>query len=314
MEITLERCCEILREMEDIAIICHRNPDGDTLGSGFALYYIFKQLRKRSRVFCHDEIPPQYSYLLLDYQEEDFKPKNVVAVDIADEQLFGENLECFKERADLCIDHHGTNKHYAKETLLRENAAANCETFEEIVNGLAEVKLTKTIANCIYTGISTDTGCFCYSNTTAKTHEIAGRMIQSGCDYAMINRVMFEIKSLSRIALEKEVLNTVEYHFGAKCALIYITNEMMERTGADKGELEGVASIPRKIEGVEVGITLRQRDNGYKISLRTGDEVDASALCQKLGGGGHRYAGGCFVEGSLEGAKKAILKVVEESL
>ena len=124
---------------------------------------------------------------------------------------------------------------------------------------------------------------------------------------------MFELKSLSRIAIEKEVLNTVEYHFKKRCALVYITSDMMERTGALDSELEGVAAMPREIEGVEVGITLRQRDNGFKISLRTGDEVDASVLCGRLGGGGHRCAAGCFVPGDLKTAKAAILEAVKEA-
>ena len=138
-------------------------------------------------------------------------------------------------------------------------------------------------------------------------------MFKAGCDFVMINRAMFEVKSFSRIALEKEVLNTIEFHFDKRCALAYITKDMLERTGAIEAELEGVAAMPREIEGVEIGLTLRQRENGYKISVRTGEEVDASVLCGKLGGGGHRCAAGCFVEGNLEYAKEVILKTAEES-
>ena len=312
MKLDVKQCCEALRNMEDIAILCHRNPDGDTLGAGFALHYILAQLGKRSRVLCHDVIPAQYSYLLLDYKEEDFEPKAVVAVDIADEQLFGKNLEEYCGKVDLCIDHHGSNKLYAKDWIVWEDAAATCEVMEEICNGFPEVKLTKIIADCIYTGISTDTGCFRYSNTTEKTHAAAGRMFLAGCDFVMINRAMFEVKSFSRIAIEREVLNTIEFHFDKRCALGYITKDMLTKTGAIEAELEGVAAMPREIEGVEIGLTLRQRDNGYKISVRTGEEVDASEICAKLGGGGHRCAAGCFVEGDLEKAKSVILGVVGE--
>ncbi len=314
MEINVSKCCEILRGMDNIAILCHRNPDGDTLGSGFALHYILKQLGKKSKIFCHDEVPAQYSYLLSEYSPEEFEIENIVAVDVADEQLLGENLDMFKGKVDLCIDHHGSNKCYAKNWLVRSTAAANCEIIEDICYGFEEAELTKIIADCIYTGVSTDTGCFRYSNTTGHTHAVAGRMFKAGCDFSMINRVMFELKSLSRIEIEKEVLNTVEYHYGNRCALVYITKEMLERTGALESELEGVAAMPRQIEGVEVGITLRQRDNGYKVSMRSGDEVDASVICAKLGGGGHRCASGCFIEGDLETAKKIILSALEGSL
>ncbi|MBR5872365.1 MAG: bifunctional oligoribonuclease/PAP phosphatase NrnA [Oscillospiraceae bacterium] len=300
--------------MDDIAILSHRNPDGDTLGSAFALHYILNQLGKRSRVICHDGFPKQYSYMLLDYKPEDFEPKAVVAVDIADEQLFGENLDPFRGKVDLCIDHHGSNKHYAKNCLVRDTAAACCEVIEDICYGFEEVELTKIIADCIYTGVSTDTGCFRFSNTTGHTHAVAGRMFKAGCDFVMINRAMFEVKSFSRIAIEREVLNSLELYFDNRCAVVSITKDMMERTGAEESELEGVASMPREVEGVLVGITLRQRDNGYKISVRSGEEVDASVLCGKLGGGGHRCAAGCFVEGDLETAKKTMLKMVAESL
>ena len=313
MEVSVQKCCEILRGMDDIVILSHRNPDGDTLGSAFALHYILNQLGKRSRVECHDGFPKQYSYLLAGYEEKDFEPKNIVAVDIADEQLFGEKLEKYRGKVDLCIDHHGSNKHYAKDWLVRDTAAACCEIIEDICYGFDEAELTKTIADCIYTGVSTDTGCFRYSNTTGHTHAVAGRMFKAGCDFVMINRAMFEVKSFSRIAIEREVLNSLELYFDNKCAVVCITKKMLEETGAEESELEGVAAMPREVEGVLVGITLRQRDNGYKISVRTGEEVDASVLCGKLGGGGHRCAAGCFVEGNLEHAKEVILKTAEES-
>ena len=314
MEINVQQCCEILRSMDDIVILSHRNPDGDTLGSAFALHYILNQLGKRSRVECHDGFPKQYSYLLLDYKPEDFEPKAVVAVDIADEQLFGEKLEKYRGKVDLCIDHHGSNKHYAKNWLVRDTAAACCEVIEDICYGFEEVELTKIIADCIYTGVSTDTGCFRYSNTTGHTHAVAGRMFKAGCDFVMINRAMFEVKSFSRIAIEREVLNTLELYFDNRCAVVYITKDMLSRTGAEESELEGVAAMPREVEGVLVGITLRQRDNGYKISVRSGEEVDASVLCGNFGGGGHKCAAGCFIEGDLETAKKAMLEVIGKTL
>lgn len=313
MEVSVQKCCEILREMDDIVILSHRNPDGDTLGSAFALHYILNQLGKRSRVECHDGFPKQYSYLLLDYKPEDFEPKAIVAVDIADEKLFGENIEKYCGRVDLCIDHHASNKHYAKNWLVRDSAAACCEIIEEICYGFEEAELTKLIADCIYTGVSTDTGCFRYSNTTGHTHAVAGRMFKAGCDFIMINRAMFEVKSFSRIAIEREVLNSLELYFDKRCAVVCVTREMLERTGAEESELEGVAAMPREVEGVMVGVTLRQRGNGYKISVRTGEEIDASVICGKLGGGGHRCASGCFVEGELDFVRKTVLNVIAES-
>ena len=139
-------------------------------------------------------------------------------------------------------------------------------------------------------------------------------MFKAGCDFVMINRAMFEVKSFSRIAIEREVLNGMELYFGNRCAVISLTKEMIERTGVLESELEGVPAMTREIEGVEIGITLRFRDNGFKISVRTGEEIDASKICGKLGGGGHRCAAGCFVEGDIDTAKKTVLKIVAEAL
>lgn len=313
MELTVEQCCEKLLGMDDIAVLCHRNPDGDTLGCAFGLKYMLEQLGKRVRVESHDGFPKQYSYMFPETQPE-FEPRFIVAVDVADEELLGGSMDKYKGRIDLCIDHHSSNKRYAKDWYVRPTAAAAAEIMEDICYALPGAELTKTIANCIYTGVSTDTGCFRYSNTTAHSHAVAGRMIAAGCDFKMINRVMFELKSPSRIAIEKEVLATMEYHFDKKFALVYITKEMMERAGALDSELEEIASMPRQIEGVLVGATLRQRDDGYKISLRSGEETDCAAICGMLGGGGHRCASGCFVSGSLEHAKEEIIAVVGKAL
>ena len=274
MEVSVQKCCEILRGMDDIVILSHRNPDGDTLGSAFALHYILNQLGKRSRIECHDGFPKQYSYLLAGYEEKDFEPKNIVAVDIADEQLFGEKLEKYRGKVDLCIDHHGSNKHYAKDWLVRDTAAACCEIIEDICYGFEEAELTKLIADCIYTGVSTDTGCFRYSNTTGHTHAVAGRMFKAGCDFVMINRAMFEVKSFSRIAIEREVLNSLELYFDNKCAVVCITKKMLEETGAEESELEGVAApakrsmLPVFAEISAAAVTAARRDASLKAILK----------------------------------------------
>lgn len=312
MEITPEQCCKRLMSADNIAVLCHRNPDGDTLGSAFALKYMLEQFGKKVRVESSDGFPKQYGFIYPKSQPE-FKPDFVVAVDVADEELLGSGMDKYKGKIDLCIDHHGTNRHYAWEWYVRPTAAAAAEIMEDICAGLG-ASLTPLIASCIYTGVSTDTGCFRHSNTTAHSHAVAGRMFEAGCDFKTINRAMFEVKSLSRIAIEKEVLGTTEYHFGGRCALVYITREMMERTGVADAELEDVASMPRQIEGVLVGVTLRSREDGYKISVRSGEEADSAEICAKLGGGGHRCASGCFVKGSLDEAKAAIIAAVGEAL
>lgn len=309
MHISVNECCELLKKEDNIVILSHRNPDGDTFGCAFALYNILKFLGKKSRVECSDGFSDRYSFLYEGYEKEDFIPQYIVAVDIADEKLLGDPLESkYSGKIDLCIDHHPTNKEYATHLLLDASAAAACEIMEKVCIGL-NVPISRQIANCIYTGVSTDTGCFCYSNTSKNTHECAGRMIEAGCDLILINRLMFEVKSQARISLEKEILETVEYPF-EECALICITNEMLERTGASENELDSIASMPRQIEGIEIGITMRERQGEFKVSVRTGEKYDACEICSNLGGGGHKRASGCTVQGDFQTAKSKILDVI----
>ncbi|MDD2955136.1 MAG: bifunctional oligoribonuclease/PAP phosphatase NrnA [Oscillospiraceae bacterium] len=304
---------ELLFSRDDILILCHQNPDGDTLGSGFALLYALLGAGKRARLECSDPIPKNFAYLQREEEGLSFEPAFVVAVDIADLQLLGKGLEAYRERVDLCLDHHPSNTYYARETCLDAGAGATAEVALQLIREVGR-PVTPLIANCIYTGLATDTGCFRYSNVSPRTLRMAADMLEAGADAAQINRVMFETKSQSRIAIEKDVLNTVEYYFEGRCALIYITREMLETTGADEGELDGVSALPRQIEGVEVGVTLREKDGGYKVSLRTTEYIDASLLCKKLGGGGHARAAGCFLQGSLRECIEEITRAVGEAL
>ena len=198
--------------------------------------------------------------------------------------------------------------------LLDGDAAATAEIVYELLSA-AGVDITPTIADCLYTGLSTDTGCFRFSNTTARTHEIAAKLIAAGASLIQLNGILFESKSRSRLAIERLALESLEYSFGGRCATIFLTKEQIAQTGADTTDIEGITSLPRNIEGVQVGITIRQQPAGsYKVSVRTVPEVDAAEICAHLGGGGHRQAAGCELLGSLDNAKSALLTEVEKAL
>ena len=171
------------------------------------------------------------------------------------------------------------------------------------------------VADCLYTGLSTDTGCFKFTNTTARTHIVAAKLMEAGANTVKLNSLLFESKSRSRIALERFALENLEYYFEGRCALICLTREQIEASGVEPSELEGITAIPRMIEGVEVGLTMRQQPSGsYKASIRTTLGVDASAIAAHLGGGGHKQAAGCEILGSTDNAKAALLSEVEKVL
>ena len=312
MTADVNKALAMLSETDDIAILLHCYPDGDTIGSGFALYRLLKALGKRARVICHDPIPPKYSYIYGGIEFEDFEPRFIVAVDVADTPLFGDSLMKYAQKIDLCIDHHKSNTGYAKNLLLDDSASAASEIIYDIIK-TAEIPVSKDMANCIYTGIATDTGCFKYSNVTGKCHTIAAEMITYGIDFFCINREMFDVKSRARLEIERMALDTIEFFFDNKCAVMTISQAMIDKMGANEGDLEGLTPIPRQIEGVEIGVTMRERQDGkFKVSFRTSESFDASEFCALLGGGGHSRAAGCTVNGGIDAAKNTIIEKMKE--
>ena len=311
--LTLADLCQYLKEHDNYLVLTHASPDGDTLGSAYALKLGLKKLGKKVQVICPDEIPHKYDYFI-DDSECDFIPETVVAVDVADIKLLGDMWQRFEGRIDLNIDHHISNTNYAKRLYLDETASATAESVYEILDELG-VEFDRNIANALYTGISTDTGCFKYANVTVRTHEIAAKLYAIGVDAADINRIMFDTKSKSRVKMEMMVLNGAEFHFDDRCMTLAVTLDIQKQTGCSKSDMEGVASMSRSVEGVLVGVAIKETEkNVFKISLRTYDPLDASEICKKLGGGGHKAAAGCTVEGSLKDAKDAILSAIKESL
>lgn len=295
MKISLKKAIELLRNADDILILIHQFPDGDTIGCGYSLCHALKRLGKRVRVECNHKVGERYNYITEKIAFDEFCPKFIVAVDVAERNLLGELGENYP-KIDLCIDHHSTNSGYAEYSYVDGQAAAACEIIYEIIKGLCgEVDFDE--ATALYTGISTDTGCFKFTNTTAKTHLIAAELMNKGIDYGEINRIMFDTKSKARLLVEKDALNSIKYFCDNKIAIMTITKQSRIESGADDSELEGITGLPRSIEGVILGITIRERDNTdiCKISARSHEPISASEFCSYFGGGGHARAAGCEI-------------------
>ena len=313
-ELDIKQTCRFLKERDNFLILCHATPDGDTLGSAYALSLGLTALGKKCMIKCADEIPKKYDYFTSAFKNEEIDYETVVAVDVADLQLLGTLAEEFVGKIDLCIDHHISNTRFADRLYLDSSAAANCECIYDIFRHFP-LPLDCVSASAIYTGLSTDTGSFKYSNVTAKTHRIAADLYSYDINAAEIGRLMFDTKSRGRLELERMVLDSAQFYFDGKCMLLTATNEMKEKTGCTDNDLEGVAVISRSVEGVLAGISIKQKEETtYKVSVRTYPPLNASEICKALGGGGHINAAGCSLSGSLEDVKKQILEVVEKNL
>jgi phosphoesterase RecJ-like protein len=311
VECTPAQAAKLLLEQERFTILIHRHPDGDTIGSGMALLHALRDMGKQVRLHSPDPISRRYGLVV---EEEDttagLENSFVVAVDVADPALLGRLEEEYGHRVDLCVDHHPSNKRYAKNLLLRGEYASCCEAVYELLLALG-CTITPQMANGIYLGASTDTGCFRYGNTTANTHFVASKAIEAGANHGMINRVIFETVTPQRMVFESRVKETLQYFYGGHCALMYQLQSAFEGLDVDESELEGISNIPRTIEGVEVGVTVRQQaDGSCRISLRSSDFVDASEICQRFGGGGHKRAAGCTIQATPEEAGMAVVKAI----
>lgn len=311
MLIDIGSVASFLKSNDNFTILTHAHPDGDTLGSGFGLCLALRLLGKKANVINNEELPAKFGYL--DVEKQDFEEQTVVAVDIADVTLMGNDIiEKYRDRVDLCIDHHGSNRLFAKQSYVDATAAAAAQIVYEIVC-LLGVEITPEIADRLYTGITTDTGCFRYANVTPETHRIAAKLMEAGAAAAEINVKMFETKTRTYAALERLALDGMQFFYDGKCALITITRRMFAESGSDENECDGIAAISRQIEGVLVGVTMRERRDGtYKASVRTHNPVDASAICAKLGGGGHHNAAGCQLPGTREEATKLLIDTIGE--
>jgi phosphoesterase RecJ-like protein len=312
--LTIQQAVTMLKEQDDFSILLHAYPDGDAVGSGYALCYALRKLGKRANVICTHTIPKSYFFLTDGYEPQEFTPKTIVAVDVASPKLLGDLQAEYENNVLLCIDHHATNSGYAKHTLLDASSASNTEIILQVIEAMG-VEVDAYIANCIYTGISTDTGCFRHSNTTPQCHLTTAQMMAKGADVELVNRYMFDTKSRSRIAIEKSILDSLEFFCEGSVAFITVTKQMREEAGIADGELEGITSIPRSVEGVQIGCTLRETDSGtYKVSIRSRSGLNAAEICAKFGGGGHPCAAGCAFTCSLEEVKAALLTECQKAL
>ncbi len=299
---------------DNYLILTHKSPDGDTLGCGFALCSVLRDMGKNANVINNENFPVRYNFLYEDYYYEEFEAQTIVAVDVADEKLLGSRLTKYFGNVDLCIDHHVSNTGYAKNTVVDPDASAAALVLYEFFKEKG-IRITNLVAKCLYTGIATDTGCFKFENTIPRAHIAAAELMQYDINFSHINRKMFDTKSKQRLMVEQMMIASMEYYFNDRCSVICLTQKLMSESGVEPAEFDGLASIPLSVEGVVIGITIKQRhENVFKLSVRTTEALDASAFCKRFGGGGHIRAAGCEIEGTLEEVKSKVLTEVSAIL
>lgn len=306
--LTVQEAAARLRQMNNVLLLTHVRPDGDTIGSAAALCQALRDMGKTAYLLYNPEITDTYApYAEPYWASEGFVPEHIVSADIAALNLLPDNAAAYASRIELAIDHHGSQEFFAAETCLDADAAACGEIIYRVIRELTAV--TPAIALLLYVAISTDTGCFVYANTTADTHRIAAELLETGIDVGPVNKVLFRTKSKTRLAMEARMVADMELYDGDRVVVMSIPLSLRRELHATEADIEELSSLAALVEGTDCGITLRELKPGrVKLSLRTGPRVDACAVCQRLGGGGHKAAAGATVDSTLEDAKALILK------
>ncbi|MCL2627474.1 MAG: DHH family phosphoesterase [Oscillospiraceae bacterium] len=298
-----------LSENDNYLIITHRRPDGDTLGCAGALAQGLRELGKCAYIFENHEVTPRYLPFVEDYTAPaDFSADQIIAVDIATTELFTKSALEYKDKIALCIDHHNSNTNYSELLCIDASRAACGELIYDILTDLAG-SISKTTATCLYVALSTDTGCFSYGNTTADTLTIAAQLIKAGAPNKQLNKLLFRTKTHGRILIEGMITSNMEFHFDDKVAIVKITREMMNSSKATEDDIDDIASLPGSVEGVGIGITIRELSSptDCKISVRATPPYNAHELCAKFGGGGHITAAGASIKKTVDEIKADLL-------
>ncbi|MDY3014206.1 MAG: DHH family phosphoesterase [Evtepia sp.] len=311
---TDHQAASTLRAMDHILILTHRRPDGDTIGCASALCLALRQMGKTAWVFpnedAHGLFTPYFEEVLA---PATFSPKAIVAVDVAAQGMLTDSAAAWKDAIDLCIDHHGSNNGYAKETCVDLSCAACGELIYRILLELG-VTITDRIAMLLYMAVATDTGCFVYSNTTPETHRIAAALMERNFDAQWVNKRHFRMKSLIRMKVESRLIQEMDLEDQGSLVFAYVTLDLIRDLQATEEDLEDISSFIGQLEGVLHAVTIRELSPGTcKISLRTDETIlNASHVCALLGGGGHPAAAGCTISATPKEARTQMLAAIRK--
>lgn len=303
-----------LKERDNFLVLTHVRPDGDTLGCATALCLALQSMGKTAYTLPNPGLTPTYDgYLDFQWAPEGYEPEHVVAVDIATEELFPEGeQQKYIGKSELCIDHHPSNTHYAGALCLDAGAAACGEVIYRLCRRWDV--MSEPIARALYIAISTDCGCFVYSNTTPETHRIAAELMEV-VDVKPLNKHFFQTKSRKRLQVEAMLMASEEFFENGEICIGKLSLADKANIQASEQDCEEIAAFAAQIEGVKCAATMKElSQDEWKISLRTdAQKYNANHICALLGGGGHPAAAGGHVSGTEAEARKAVYDSIMKS-
>ena len=309
--LTRSECAQFLSEHDNYLILSHRRPDGDTTGSSAALCLGLRQLGKTAFVLENREVSERFRWLHQGLTKSAAQGnETVVSTDVASPSLLPENAKKLLGSIALRIDHHGSATSFTDAELVDPHSASCAELIWDVLS-LMGVKADQKIAEAVYVGTSTDTGCFRYANTTAHTFETAAVCAQAGAHIYELTQELFETNTLARLKMQGWIVEHMKMLAGGTMAICAIPRGVEEELGVTPDDMDNISSFPRTVAGVCVAATLRETAEGdTKISVRAVPGYDAAKVTEKFGGGGHKGAAGASLKMPLKEAAEAVEKAM----
>lgn len=320
-EYKLDDVCQLLIPKKNTLIIFHVRPDADAIGASFALKLILEAMGSRTICTCESEIPARLAFLTEKHQrsarfenmDKSFEFERVLTIDTASPSQLGNLLPLFDGKIDLMIDHHGNGMKYA-DYYVRSDYAASGEIVYEIAKRLVELgalsEIPRAAYDLIYAALSSDTGCFKYSNVSPHTHLCAAELIKAGVDAGEINHMLFDCKSEKMLAAESAGVQQLKFYNNRKIAAVIFPYELKKKLELEDEHLETLVDVARAVDGVKIALSVRQSTphRSFRVSLRSSCAFDVSVVAKHFSGGGHVKAAACTIEAdSIEFATRLVV-------
>jgi phosphoesterase RecJ-like protein len=313
----LSQVVELIESKNHFAITSHIRPDGDGLGSSLSLYWLLRALGKEPEVIMRDPVPHAYRSLpganSIRVTSAIDRPYDAVFV-IECSDIDRPGLKDLEKQVVVNIDHHSTSALFGTINWIDATASAVGEMIYNLCKAMG-VRVTREIAECVYTALITDTGSFHYSNTTERTFKVASELIRAGVKPAKLAQAVFSSYPWSKIQLMAEVMASVRRDPSGKVAWMRQSLEMQEKAEASEEDGEGFVNYPLTCSEVEAVAMLKETSPGvYRTSLRSKGDINVARIAEKFGGGGHKNAAGCTLRGDWDDAERTIVAMLREAV
>lgn len=313
----LSQVVELIEAKRLFAITSHVRPDGDSMGSSLGLYWLLRALDKEPEIIMIDRVPHAYERLpgasSIRIADSIDRPYDAIFIiecsDIKRPGLIG-----LEKQYVINIDHHSTTELFGTINWIDSTASAVGEMIYNLCKALG-IRVTREIAECVYTALMTDTGSFHYSNTSERTFKIASELVRAGVKPAKISQAVFNNYPWSRLELLGQVIATIKRDSTGRIAWLHQTLDMTNKVGATDEDADGFVHYPMSVGEVEAAAFLKESAPGiFRVSLRSKGEINVARIAEKFGGGGHRNAAGCRIEGDLHEAEKTFVRMLQDAI